>query len=61
MAQVQVVEIIRHRWHGHLSYLVNTTAADDLATQGARASAVMVLTYFLWKYSSLRNVHFLIF
>ena len=27
-----------------LSYMVNTTHADDLATQGARASASMVLT-----------------
>ena len=27
-----------------LSYLVNTMAADDLATPGARASADMVLT-----------------
>ena len=28
----------------HLIYIVNTMAADDLATQGARALAAMVLT-----------------
>ena len=28
----------------HLSYVINIMAADDLATQGARASAAMVLT-----------------
>ena len=30
----------------YLSYVVNTMAADDLATKGARASAAMVLTSF---------------
>ena len=30
----------------HLSYIVSAMAADDLATQGARASVVMILTYF---------------
>ena len=29
-----------------LSYMNNNMAADDLATQGARASAAMVLVYF---------------
>ena len=28
--------------------MVNTMATDDLATQGARASAAMVLTTFCW-------------
>ena len=30
----------------HLYYIVNSMNADDLATQGARPSAAMVLTYF---------------
>ena len=30
-----------------LSYTVNTIAADDLATPGARTSAAMVLTKFV--------------
>ena len=32
----------------HVSYIVNIVTADDLATQGARASVAMVLTYFSW-------------
>ena len=36
----------------HLSYIVNIIAADVLATQGARASAAMILTYR----SSLWNI-----
>ena len=31
----------------HLYFIVNTMAADDLATEGARSSAAMVLTYSL--------------
>ena len=49
----QVVEILICGWQeNHLSYIVNTMAADDLATQGARASSAMVLTIFS-AYSSL--------
>ena len=28
--------------------MINTMAADGLVTQGARASATMILTYFCW-------------
>ena len=51
--------IISHQWDGagcwnpstwktmtSLSYMFNTMAADDLATQGARSSAAMILTHF---------------
>ena len=46
----QVVEILPHVRQGHtlfdmyLVYIVNTMAVDVLATQGARASATMILT-----------------
>ena len=38
----QIVKILPHAW----SYTGYTMPADDLATQGARSSAAMVLTYF---------------
>ena len=45
MKMVQVVEILLYKWQDCLwSYIVNTKTADDLATQGARSSAAMVLT-----------------
>ena len=37
----------KHSWlktRSHLSYIYNTMAADDLATHGARASAIVILT-----------------
>ena len=42
----QVVEIFPHWTQGpeKLSYMVNTIVANNLATQGARASAAMVFT-----------------
>ena len=44
METMQVVEILNdERLRPWLSYVVNTMADDDLATQGARASAGMVL------------------
>ena len=43
----QVVEILPCGKQGTI-YKVNTMAADDLATQGARASAEMVLTMSSW-------------
>ena len=30
----------------NVSYIINTMAADELATQGARVSASIVLSYF---------------
>ena len=41
-----VIEILSDEDKG--PFMVNTMAADNLATQGARASAAMVLTYFSW-------------
>ena len=38
----------------NLSYIINTMAADDLATHGARVSATIVLCYFS------RNITFLV-
>ena len=40
----QVVESLSHKRQGRVDPGVNTMAADDLAMQGARASAAMVLT-----------------
>ena len=41
----QVIEIFRmSKTKSHLSCIVNIMVADDLVAQGARASAVMVLT-----------------
>ena len=34
----------------YLTYTVTTMAADVLATQGARASAAMILILFAWIY-----------
>ena len=45
----EVVKIIIHeRLRTNLSYMANTMVADDLATQGARASAAKVLDKFVW-------------
>ena len=39
----------RIRW----SYMINTTISDDMATDGTRKSAVMILIWFLWNISVL--------
>ena len=46
---VQVVEILQTR--SCLTCIVNSVAADDLVTQGARALAAMVLTKYPWNNS----------
>ena len=47
---MQVIEILPPRRQGPTYHThVNTMAADDLAPQGARASAAMILTMFPWK------------
>ena len=56
--QVFTIHIIHSLWYGmgswhysssntktHIFYIVNIITADDLATQGARVSATMILTY----------------
>ena len=43
---IQVVEILPQIRQGPTHYLVNIMAAGVLATQGARASAAMLLTQF---------------
>ena len=46
---MQVVEIVPHeRTRPCLSYIVNTMDTDDLAMQGARASAEMLSYQFSW-------------
>ena len=49
MAQVAV--IILHATRTCISCIVNTMAADDLATQVARSSAAMVVSQFSWNIS----------
>ena len=44
----QVAETLPHDWQAHLYITTNSIAVDDLATQGARASAAMVLIWFSW-------------
>ena len=39
------LEILPQEKRTYLFYIVNITAADVLATQGARALATMILTY----------------
>lgn len=39
-------------------YIVTTMGADDLVTQGVRASAAMVLTYYFpWKSEFMYDIH----
>ena len=46
-----VIEIQPHKSHSiFLSYLINIRVADDLMTQGARASAAMFFTQFIGNY-----------
>ena len=40
----QTAETLPQVRQGHLFYIINIMAADDLATQGARASATMIFT-----------------
>ena len=50
IGRVQFAEFILHRKQRPtcLTYVVNTLAADDLATQGTRISAAMVVTWLAW-------------
>ena len=45
---LEMLQLLDIPWNprSQLSHIVNTMAADDLATRGARASAAMVLTKF---------------
>ena len=51
-----VVKIIFMEGKDRVSHIANTKAADDLATQGARASTVMVMTSFEYFNLSTRRV-----